>query len=323
MHLRSPPPLPELARDFPCSLPVCSRCRDQKRQRLGDQGRLLRSLHFQSVLGPHDHLSAVSRLDPGERDAQPHTRAGRHRCKETNLADPVVQPSSGITRDDTDLHRQRGHHRERQIAVGDGVAERTFLLRPFDVDVNPLVIAGTGCKGVDTRLVDRHPTRNAEFLPNSFAQTGKGEIAHVFLLDHSLLHSDSYIFPYRSRSSFLLILPTLVLGILSTKRIFSGMPYFEMMPLSANILRWSLMAASLTPSVSDACLTTSASGRSPHLSSLTPMTAASATPAHCEIRSSICNDETHSPPVLITSLIRSVMWTRPPGLTTAISLVCK
>ena len=53
----------------------------------------------------------------------------------------------------------------------------------------------------------------------------------------------------------------------------------------------------------------SASGRSPHLSSLTPMTAASATPAHCEIRSSICNDETHSPPVLITSLIRSAMCT--------------
>jgi len=100
-----------------------------------------------------------------------------------------------------------------------------------------LVIVGTGRKGIDTRLVDRHPTRNAEFLPNSFAQTGKGEIAHAFLLDHSLLHSDSYIFPYRSRSSFLLILPTLVLGILSMKRIFSGMPYFEMMPLSANTLR--------------------------------------------------------------------------------------
>src|ERR1700676_1823437 len=73
--------------------------------------------------------------------------------------------------------------------------------------------------------------------------------------------------------------------------------------------RWFLMTASLTPFASDARLTTSASGRSPHLSSLTPMTAASATPAHCEIRSSICNDETHSPPVLITSLIRSVMWT--------------
>src|SRR3984893_1334436 len=309
MLLRRSSPSAGFARDFPCSLPSCSRCGDQKRQRLGDQGGLLCSPHFRCVLGLHDHLSAISRLDPGEDDAQPHARACRHRRQEANLVDPVVQPRRSVTRDDTDLHRQRGHHRERQIAVGDGSAERTFPLRPFDVYVDPLVIAGTGRERVDTRLVDRNPIRNAEFLPNSFAQTGKGEIAHVLLLDHSRLHSDSYMFPYRSRSSFLLILPTLVLGISSMKRILSGMPYFEMMPLSANTLRWSLMAVSLTPLVSDACLTTSASGRSPHLSSLTPMTAASATPAHCEIRSSICSDETHSPPVLITSFMRSVMWT--------------
>src|SRR6267154_6114902 len=321
MHLRSPPPLRELAHDFPCSLPVCSRCRDQKRQRFGDQGRLLRPLHFQRVLGPHDHLPAFSRLKPGENNAQPDARPGRDRSQEANLVDPVVQPGRGVTRDDTDLHRQRGHHRERQIAVGDRTAERAFLLRPFDVHMNPLMIAGTGRKRVDTRLVDLNPTGNTEFMPNFLAQTGKGEAAHAFLLNHSRLHSDSY--PYRSRSSFLLILPTLVFGMLSMNRIFSGIPYFEMMPLSANILRWFLMVASLTPFASDARLTTSASGRSPHLSSLTPMTAASATPAHCEIRSSICNDETHSPPVLITSLIRSVIWTQPSGPTTAISLVCR
>src|SRR6266403_1109938 len=307
MRLRRSSPSAGFARDFPCSLPSCSRCGDQKRQRLGDQGRLVRSLHFQRVLGLHDHLSAVSRFDPDEHDAQPHARACRHRRQEANLVDPVVQPRRSITRDDTDVHRQRGHHRERQIAVSDGSAERTFPLCPFDVDVDPLVIASTGRERVDTRLVDRNPIRNAEFLPGSFAQPGKGEVAHVLLLDQLWLHSESYMFPYRSRSSFLLILPTLVLGMPSMKRIFSGMPYFEMMPLSANTLRWSLMTVSLTLFVSDACLTTSASGRSPHLSSLTPMTAASATPAHCEIRSSICSDETHSPPVLITSLIRSVM----------------
>ncbi len=63
------------------------------------------------------------------------------------------------------------------------------------------------------------------------------------------------------------------------------------------------------PFASDASLTTSAIGRSPHFSSFTPITAASATPAHCVIRSSICSDDTHSPPVLITSLMRSVIWT--------------
>src|ERR1700675_835162 len=235
MHLRRPPPLRELARDFPCSLPVGSRCWDQKRQRFGDQGWLLRPLHLQRVLGLHDHLSAVSRLDSGERDAQPYARTSRHRRQEANLVDPVVQPSRGVTRDDTDLHRQRGHHRKRQIAVGDGPAKRTFLLRPFDVHVNPLVIAGTGRKRVDTRLVDCNPTGNTEFMSNFLAQTGKGEAAHAFLLNRSRLHSNSY--PYRSRSSFLLILPTLVFGMLSTNRISSGMPYFEMIPLSANTLR--------------------------------------------------------------------------------------
>src|SRR5712671_1410381 len=321
MHLRSPPPLRELAHDFPCSLPVCSRCRDQKRQRFGDQGRLLRPLHFQRVLGLHDHLPAFSRLKPGENNAQPDARPGRDRSQEANLVDPVVQPGRGVTRDDTDLHRQRRHHCERQITVGDGSTERALPLRPFGVDMNPLVITGAGRKRIDAWLVDRNPTGNAEFMSNFLTQTGKGEAAHAFLLNHSRLHSDSY--PYRSRSSFLLILPTLVFGILSTNRIFSGIPYFEMMPLSANILRWSLISASLTPIASDARLTTSASGRSPHLSSLTPMTAASATPAHCEIRSSICKDDTHSPPVLITSLIRSVMCTEPLASTTAISLVCR
>src|SRR6202022_315697 len=124
-----------------------------------------------------------------------------------------------------------------QIAMRDRTAERAFPLRPFGVDMNPLVIAGTGRKSVDTRLVDRNPTGNTEFMSNFLAQTGKGEAAHAFLLNHSWLHSDSY--PYRSRSSFLLILPTLVFGMLSMNRIFSGMPYFEMMPLSAKILRWS------------------------------------------------------------------------------------
>src|SRR6266702_5729897 len=321
MRLRGSPPLGDFARDFPCSSPSCPLGGNQKRKRVGDQGGPIGSLNLQHVLGPHDHLPAFPRLDPGEHDAQPHARTSRHRREEANLVDPVVQPSRCITWDDTDLHRQRGNHRERQITVSDGRTERALPLRPFGVDMNPLPIAGTGRKRVDTRLVDRDPTGNTEFMSNFLAQTGKGEAAHAFLLNHSRLHSDSY--PYRSRSSFLLILPTLVFGMLSTNRTFSGIPYLEMMPLSANILRWSLITASLTPFASDTRLTTSASGRSPHLSSLTPMTAACATPAHCEIRSSICNDETHSPPVLITSLIRSVMWTEPLASTTAISLVCR
>jgi hypothetical protein len=48
--------------------------------------------------------------------------------------------------------------------------------------MNPLMIAGAGGEGVDARLVDHGPFRHAKLLSNSFAQTGKGEVAHIFLL---------------------------------------------------------------------------------------------------------------------------------------------
>src|ERR1700722_17424561 len=308
MPLRTFPTLANPRRYFPCSLP-CSRCRNQKGQSFRDQSGLLRSLDLQRVLGLHDDLTAFPWLDPGEHDAQPHARTRRHGRQKADLVDPVIQPGGGIARDDADLHRQRRHHRQRQIAVRDRTTERTFPLRPFNVDMDPLVVAGTGSKSVDARLIDRDPIGKSEFLSNSFAQTGKCEVAHVSSLIFAWLRSNSYVSPYRSRSSFLLTLPTLVRGMLSMNRIFAGIPYFEMMSLSANTLKLSFITASLIPLASESFLTTSASGRSPHRSSLTPMTAASATPAHCEIRSSICSDETHSPPVLITSLMRSVMWT--------------
>jgi hypothetical protein len=49
--------------------------------------------------------------------------------------------------------------------------------------MNPLAIAGAGRERVDAWLIDRDPIGNSEFMPNSFAQPGKGEVvAHVFLL---------------------------------------------------------------------------------------------------------------------------------------------
>src|SRR5450631_146565 len=273
-------------------------------------------------MGLHDHLPAFPRLDPGKNNAQPDAHPGRDGSQKANLVDSVIQPGGGIGRDNADLHCERSHHRQSQIAMRDRTAEWTFTFRSFDVDMNPLTVAGARRKRVDAWLVDRDPIGHAELLSGSFVQSGKGEVAHLFLLGLFAV-VNGYMSPYRSRSSLLLIFPTLVLGMLSMKMIFPGMPYFEMTPLSANTLRWSLIIASLMPFASDARLTTSASGRSPHFSSLTPMTAASATPAHCEIKSSICSDETHSPPVLITSLIRSVICTEPFASTTAISLVCR
>jgi hypothetical protein len=118
----------------------------------------------------------------------------------------------------------------------DRTEEGTFTPGSFDVDMNPLTVAGARRKGVDAWLIDRDPIRYAELLSNSLVQSGKGEVSHFFFLPFAVV-SDGYMSPYRSRSSLLLILPTLVLGMLSMKMIFSGMPYFEMMPLSANTLR--------------------------------------------------------------------------------------
>jgi hypothetical protein len=56
----------------------------------------------------------------------------------------------------------------------DRSTERRFPLRPFNVDMNPLAIAGAGRKGVDAWLIYRDPIGKTEFLPDSIAQTGKG-----------------------------------------------------------------------------------------------------------------------------------------------------
>jgi len=66
----------------------------------------------------------------------------------------------------------------------DWAAERTLPPGSFNVDMNPLTIAGAGRKRVDAWLVNGRPIGKTEFLPDSIAQTRKGEIAHVLLLDH-------------------------------------------------------------------------------------------------------------------------------------------
>jgi hypothetical protein len=65
----------------------------------------------------------------------------------------------------------------------DRTAERTFPLRPFNIDMNPLAIAGAGRKRVDALLIYRDPIGKSEFMPDFFAQTGKGEVAQIVLRD--------------------------------------------------------------------------------------------------------------------------------------------
>src|SRR6185503_3559903 len=119
-------------------------------------------------------------------------------------------------------------------------------------------------------------------------------------LDHAGILENS------SRSSVFLNLPTLVLGISSTNSKRSGSHHFA--KSGARNSR-SSAAVAVAPSRS----TTAASGRSSHFASGTATTAASAT-AGCAISAfSSSTDEIHSPPDLMTSFERSLIWMYPFG----------
>ncbi len=52
----------------------------------------------------------------------------------------------------------------------DRTAKRALSFRPFDVDMDPLMIAGAGRKGVDAWLVYRNPIGKAELMPDPCVQ---------------------------------------------------------------------------------------------------------------------------------------------------------
>ena len=93
-------------------------------------------------------------------------------------------------------------------------------------------------------------------------------------------------------------LPTLVFGISLTNAKLSGVD--QRASFGARNAR-----SSSAVGASPARATTQASGRSTHFSSGRAITAASATFGCCASRSSSSTDEIHSPPDLITSLVRS------------------
>jgi 3,4-dihydroxyphenylacetate 2,3-dioxygenase len=108
----------------------------------------------------------------------------------------------------------------------------------------------------------------------------------------------------RARSTFLSNLPTAVFGISETNVQFSG-------TCQRATFSPRNFASSAASAVAPARSTTQASGRSPQRWSEMPITAASCT-AGCAISSfSRSTEEIHSPPDLITSLIRSVMVKKP------------
>src|SRR5215213_5354 len=109
-----------------------------------------------------------------------------------------------------------------------------------------------------------------------------------------------------SRSAVFRNLPTAVLGISSTNSYRSGSHHFAYFPL-----RWSVSCSGVA--LCPGLRTTTASGRSCHFGSGIAITAASAT-AGCAISAfSRSTDEIHSPPDLMTSLERSLIWMKPRG----------
>ena len=101
-------------------------------------------------------------------------------------------------------------------------------------------------------------------------------------------------------------LPTAVFGISSTNSKRSGIQNFAHCPERCSR---SCSSVALWPSFK----TTTASGRSAHFSCGIAITAASATAGCPMILFSSSTDEIHSPPDLITSFERSLIWTKPRG----------
>src|SRR5262249_33940269 len=128
-----------------------------------DEGRALLALDLHRDLVGQSYAVAFDGLDLGDLEPQAHACAGGHGGGEADSVGPVVHPVLHLVH----LHergRQTRHQRQRQIAVGDGLAPRHLASGALRVDVNPLVITGGISELVDHRLVDGHPLRRAQLL---------------------------------------------------------------------------------------------------------------------------------------------------------------
>src|SRR2546429_3977156 len=141
--------------------PARSRSCHPPGERLDHAGRAVAALD----LDGDEHLGLDAALDVGDlhqlgtgADALPH-EDGRD---ETHLVDAVVDRHREAFVPG-DLGQEEAGQRQREVTVGDGAAERTFL-GPLDVDVDPLVVAGGLGERVDPLLGDLQPVAVAEVL---------------------------------------------------------------------------------------------------------------------------------------------------------------
>src|SRR4029077_18090302 len=124
-------------------------------------------------------------------------------------------------------------------------------------------------------------------------------LCHHFLTTGAAL---SLIGAALARNTFLSNLPTEVLGTSSMNRISSGSHH-----LATLSLRNSITSSCVTWPLNSGLSTAKATGRSSHFGWTRPITAASMILGWAMIAFSSSTDEIHSPPDLITSLVRSTI----------------
>src|SRR5215470_13682152 len=108
---------------------------------LADQGGLGLPLDLDGHLGADAHTVTGHFLGAGNALAHADSRAGLDRGDEANLVRAVVDAAAALL----DLEQRGGHprnERQREKPVGDRLAAGQLLLRPLDVDVDPLMVAG-------------------------------------------------------------------------------------------------------------------------------------------------------------------------------------
>src|SRR3954469_9987871 len=128
--------------------------------RLGDADRLVAALalhpDFVGELG-----AALDALELDQREVAAQAAAARHRRRETDLVEAVVDAHPYVAHLDR-AGRHLGQQRERHEAVRDRRAERAGL-RPLGIDVDPLVVAGRIGEQIDPLLRDLDPVADGGF----------------------------------------------------------------------------------------------------------------------------------------------------------------
>src|SRR5438105_4321572 len=128
-------------------------------EHLADERRLLRAADLDLDTDAVEDALAPARAleEPG---LQPHLRPRRHRGREPQAVDAVVDPHPGVL-DGQHLGHEHRQHREREVPVRDRAAERA-LRGGFGIDVNPLVVSRRLGEEVDLALVDSVPRARAQ-----------------------------------------------------------------------------------------------------------------------------------------------------------------